>query len=333
MSERSSDECRVDLPAGDVGAALAAAPRFAWAAEVLGDDTARWIDVLRTLGRHDLTTARVIEPHLDALAILREAGVSPADLGAAPNDVWGVFASRAPGLRAVRSGADSGSAGVWRLDGTKPWCSLGSTLPWALVTAGTDEGQRMFAVRLDDDSVMAVDEPWISRGLAGIRSTGLTFSGTPAQPVGEPGFYLGRDGFAWGGIGVAAIWAGAVDAVAATLRQASTRREPDQIALMHLGRLEVATHVIDAVLDGAARSIDAGNACGAAGSALAARVRAVVAQVAEDALVTVGHAIGPGPLTSDETHARRVADLTVYLRQHHAERDLAAIGAASLERR
>ena len=38
------------------------------------------------------------------------------------------------------------------------------------------------------------------------------------------------------------------------------------------------------------------------------------------------------PLTSDETHARRVADLGVYVRQHHAERDLAAIGAATLER-
>ena len=40
----------------------------------------------------------------------------------------------------------------------------------------------------------------------------------------------------------------------------------------------------------------------------------------------VGHALGPAPLTGDEDHARRVADLTVYLRQHHAERDLARQG-------
>ncbi len=38
-------------------------------------------------------------------------------------------------------------------------------------------------------------------------------------------------------------------------------------------------------------------------------------------------AVGAGPLSHDEAHGRRVADLTVYLRQHHAERDLAELGA------
>jgi hypothetical protein len=32
-------------------------------------------------------------------------------------------------------------------------------------------------------------------------------------------------------------------------------------------------------------------------------------------------------LGEEEAHGRRVADLTVYLRQHHAERDLAELGA------
>ena len=40
----------------------------------------------------------------------------------------------------------------------------------------------------------------------------------------------------------------------------------------------------------------------------------------------VGRALGAGPLGHDEAHSRRVADLTVYLRQHHAERDLAQLG-------
>ncbi|HEY2199001.1 MAG TPA: acyl-CoA dehydrogenase, partial [Mycobacterium sp.] len=34
-----------------------------------------------------------------------------------------------------------------------------------------------------------------------------------------------------------------------------------------------------------------------------------------------------GPLCLDEQHARAVADLTVYVRQSHAERDLAALGS------
>ena len=40
-----------------------------------------------------------------------------------------------------------------------------------------------------------------------------------------------------------------------------------------------------------------------------------------------GHALGPGPLTQEEDHAKRVADLQVYVRQHHAERDDASLGS------
>ena len=35
---------------------------------------------------------------------------------------------------------------------------------------------------------------------------------------------------------------------------------------------------------------------------------------------------GPALLAQDEDHARRVADLQIYLRQHHAERDQASLG-------
>ena len=37
-------------------------------------------------------------------------------------------------------------------------------------------------------------------------------------------------------------------------------------------------------------------------------------------------ALGPAPLVTDETHARRVADLHLYLRQHHGPRDTARTG-------
>jgi hypothetical protein len=44
----------------------------------------------------------------------------------------------------------------------------------------------------------------------------------------------------------------------------------------------------------------------------------------------VAHALGPRPLGFDPVHVRRVADLELYVRQHHAERDLAALGARLL---
>jgi hypothetical protein len=48
-------------------------------------------------------------------------------------------------------------------------------------------------------------------------------------------------------------------------------------------------------------------------------------------MARVGRALGAGPLCHDEAHARRVADLTVYLRQHHAEGDLAELGTLAAE--
>lgn len=330
LAGQTTSERRFDFPAGDVGAALAAAPRLGDVAAALGPghDSARYTTLLRRLGAFDLTSARVIEPHLDATCILGQAQTSASALGLPGESVLGVFASRAPQLHALDS------AHGWTLRGHKPWCSLGGVLSHALITAGSDDGQRLFLVDLRRDDVTASEEPWVARGLAHIRSTGLDFDDTPATPIGGPGFYLERDGLAWGGIGVAAVWAGGVEALAETVRASLTRgsREPDQIALMHVGRLDVLTHVLDVTFADAAAAIDVGRAAGRDGRLLAGRVRAVAARAAEEALTIVGRALGPGPLAGDETHARRVADLTLYVRQHHAERDLATQGRQVLER-
>ncbi len=44
-----------------------------------------------------------------------------------------------------------------------------------------------------------------------------------------------------------------------------------------------------------------------------------------DALAILAE-LGASPLSHEEAHSHRVADLTVYLRQHHAGRDLAEPG-------
>ncbi|MEL4505998.1 acyl-CoA dehydrogenase family protein [Luteococcus sp. H138] len=312
------------LPRGDVTAALALAPHLSAVGAGLADPTGfgHYVHTLRSLGAHDLTSARVVEPHLDACAILAQAGTGPDAFG--EGSTWGVYASRAPGLHATEVD------GQWFLDGDKPWCSLADRLDRALVTAGTSEGQRLFVLDLGADGVDVLDQPWVARGLADIRSTGLRLHHVPVAPVEGPNFYLDRPGFAWGGIGVAAVWAGGVDALTERVHAAARDREPDQIALLHLGRLDALRHVIDATLADAVRQVETGCACGPDGALLAARVRCIVAEAGELALTVAGHALGPGPMTGDERHARLVGDLTVYLRQHHAERSLADLGRQSL---
>lgn len=282
-------------------------------------------ELLASVAARSVAAARILEPHLDAHGILHEAtaegrAVDLDALDASRESSWGVFAAEAGG---VRLRADREGDG-WRLHGTKPWCSLAGHLSHALVTAWIDDDRRrLFAVDLRAATVSARSGPWHARGLAQIVSAPVDFDGAPAVPVGEAGWYLRRPGFARGGAGVAACWWGGAVGLLAPLRAAAQRPAADQLAQVHLGRADTALWAARAVLAEAARAF----AAGGAPPMLATRARAIVFDAAETTLRVADHALGPLPLVADEAHAHRTADLALYLRQHHAERDLARIGA------
>lgn len=312
----------------DVGHALAlAADLTATAPPPGGGRTLERWDLLARVAAADLTTARVVEAHLDAVAILAEAraaGVEAPD--ATPGATWGVFAAEGPGVRLDAHRTPTG----WQVSGDKPWCSLAGRLSHALVTAHDGDDRRLLAVDLSAPGVTVHEGTWHARGLTDVPSGPVSFEAVCAEPVGDPGWYLRRPGFAHGGIGVAAAWFGGAVGVARALWRAAARREPDQIALLHLGETDLDLHAAATVMRAAAADVDAGRADGEAGAVLALRARSVVVRAAEAVLQHVGHGLGPAPLALDADHARRVADLTVYLRQHHAERDAAALGRALL---
>ena len=290
--------------------------------------TVEYFEVLATLACCDLTAARVAEAHLDALAIVYQAGLELAELVSAEDaavGTWGVFAAESGGTRLTAEARTAG--GEWRLSGTKPWCSLAGTLSYALVSAHvTASSWRLFAVSLRDPGVIADVDTWISYGLRAVPSGPVHFGNVPAVPVGGPDWYLTRPGFAWGGIGVAACWWGGAVGLARQVWAAAMEKDPDQIAAAHVGALDVALTAARTSLIAAAEQIDAGTATGADGVLLAARVRGLIARAVEDVIARTGHALGPAPLAFDARHAQRVADLQLYVRQHHAERDDAALG-------
>lgn len=291
-----------------------------------GGRTRRRWEWLATLGAYDLVQARVAEPHLDAVAILTEAGTSTQ----APA-TWGVWAAEGAGAQLVAS--TERPDGDPLLTGTKPWCSLAGEVSHALVTATTPDGGRgLFAVETAQEGFEVRPSTWEPDGLRAVTTSTTLMDGVRGTAVGDPGWYLSRPGFAWGGIGVAAIWFGGAVGLARRLLEQTRRREPDQVALMHLGAVDARLSAAASVLADSAARIDAGSAAGAAGALLAARLRQVVADAAEDVLLRCGHALGPGVLAHEPEHARRVADLTMYLRQHHAERDQAALGRLLLDR-
>jgi len=142
-----------------------------------------------------------------------------------------------------------------------------------------------------------------------------------ATPVGEPGSYSNRPGFAHGGAGVAACWYGGARGIGRTLLAAAAERDIGPHGLAHLGAVDIALHTARTMLETAAGEIDADPGDRENGGRLRAlRVRALIEATATEVMQRAGRALGAGPLCHDEAHGRRVADLTVYLRQHHSER-------------
>jgi alkylation response protein AidB-like acyl-CoA dehydrogenase len=289
-------------------------------------DAGAVVDLLVDAGERDLGLARAAEPHLDAVSIHAQAAAAGFGDGPHRGKAYGVFASEAPrGL--VRASA---SGDGWTLDGTKQWCSLADTLDRALVTATTASGDRMlFDVDLRGPGVEVLDAAWVARGLVEIPSGPVAFDAVAATPVGPAGWYLSRPGFHWGGIAVAACWIGGAVGLARDLLSALTPQSRE-FQFAHLGAVDTAISTALLVLADAADRIDDGSAEGDAGRVLAYRVRAVAAATADDVVRRVGRALGPGPLATDGPHAKRVSDLELYVRQHHAERDDAALGSALL---
>ncbi|HEX4017968.1 MAG TPA: acyl-CoA dehydrogenase [Frankiaceae bacterium] len=271
----------------------------------------------------DLALGRFIEAHTDALAILAELDGPTAR----PRERWGVWAAEGPQATVQAQAVD----GRWLLSGIKPWCSGAGICTHALVTAPGPDGPALWAVAIESATVRARAGNWRSVGLSGTATEPVEFLDAPASLVGAPGGYLTRPGFWHGAIGVAAVWWGGAAGIAAPLYEAASAGLTNPHAEAHLGAVEVMLESTAALLRQAAVGMDKDP--GDVGERAALTVRGAVEAAATEIIARVGRALGPGPLCHDRAHARRVADLSVYLRQTHAERDLARLAALAAGRR
>jgi alkylation response protein AidB-like acyl-CoA dehydrogenase len=276
----------------------------------------RW-GALADLGEEDLSLARLGEGHADAVAILAELG-GPAP---GPGSRWGVWAANPPGPNVTATNQGS----TWLLRGMKQYCSGARACTHALVTAAAHDGARLFAVGTEGLQPREDSRPFT--GMAGSDTLDVCFPWITAEPVGPPDGYVNRPGFSHGGVGVAACWYGGARGIARALVAAASERDIGPHALAHLGAVDIGLRTVRAALDRAADEIDADpDDLRDEGPLRALRVRTLTEAVATDVLARTGRALGAGALSGHEAHSRAVADLTVYLRQHHAERDLARLG-------
>ncbi|MDX6260224.1 MAG: hypothetical protein QOH84_1912 [Kribbellaceae bacterium] len=285
-----------------------------------GQTLERWA-ALALLGCQDLTLARLGEGHLDAVSILHQAGRTEV-----PGALYGVWAARSAGTGAQLTDDV--------LSGTVRFCSGAHSLDRALVAALTPAGDSMLLdIDLRDPRVCRQPGTWQAVGMDASDSPDVIFDNLPitaGDVVGPPGFYLGRPGFWWGGGGVAAVWyGGARGLVDRTVDYLRAGKGADEHQLAHLGDLETTLAAAESLLKATARLIDE-----APDTDVMRQIwilRAEVERAVRATIDQVPRITGPTPLSRDRAFAQALTDLQVYVRQHHAERDLAALGTLIIE--
>ena len=282
-----------------------------------GQTLQRWRALAQVAGL-DLALAKLFEGHTDAKAILHELAGETLD---APG-IWGVWAAEPPSARVH---INARSHDHVHLQGCKAWCSGALQIDHALLTAWDEQEQpQLVAVRLDQPGIRISERGWQATGMGLTASVEVDFEHALGRCVGASQEYLTRPGFWQGGAGIAACWYGAAAALAQPLKEACAGPKCEPHAAAHLGAVDAALFGAAAALRECAAWIDAHPSQCA--QLQVCRTRAHVESAVETVLRHVGRALGATPFCRNPHFARLSTDLPVFIRQSHAERDLAGLG-------
>jgi len=292
-------------------------------------DTRERLAALSDLARTEsLSVARLAEAHTDAVAIIIEAGEQPTK-GA----LYGVWASQTT-TQGVQFDPDSAT-----LTGSMGFASGLGIIDRALITVQTVDGRSLLIdvdltpnqtstqtpTHTPRDSIVGDTEKWSTPALVETATGPVTFDGHvvgPSSTVGPEGFYLSRPGFWHGACGPAACWAGGASGL---IDAAGDMVDDDPHRRAHLGAMVAHEWVLTSLLHVAGAEIDRAPHDTRAGERRARALRFTVAEICRDVVDRFGRAFGPRPHVQSRELAQRIIDLDLYIKQHHAERELPAL--------
>lgn len=289
-------------------------------------------DVLRVIGRADLSLGRLYEGHVNALKLFDWYGradqiawlSSVLEQGA----LFGVWATEpAPGvqLRPTGGGLD--------LVGAKSFATGAGGLAYALITAQPEDGPRRLVVVPADRADRADLSGWRVRGMRATGSGRYDVTGFPVQTrdlLGAPGDYDRDPRFTAGAWRFCAVQLGGVEGLLTEMRDAlSDGARADPLQRARFAEAVVATRtaglwVREAAVRAAVDDPDAPD--------FARLTRGVVERAALDVMEHAARAVGTRSAFDGQRIDKIIRDLSLYLRQAGPDyaRDQAAI--AWLER-
>jgi alkylation response protein AidB-like acyl-CoA dehydrogenase len=285
------------------------------------------LQVLRIIGRADLSLGRLFEGHVNALKLFAWYGNECQTREMAEilrqGNMFGVWATEPPpGVTLQRDGVR------WRLNGRKSFATGAGSLAYAVVTAQPDSGpRRMVIVRADKPSRTDLSG-WRVRGMRATTSGTYDLSGIePTAPdfLGAAGDYDREPRFTAGAWRFAAVQLGGIEALLIETRaamSASARNDPLQ-RLKFAKAVEATRTAYLWVREAASRAADELPDA----KALVQMTRGVVERAGLDVMELAARIIGTRSAFEGQRIDKISRDLSLYLRQggpDHA-RDQAAL--------
>jgi alkylation response protein AidB-like acyl-CoA dehydrogenase len=176
------------------------------------DPAALWA-ALVALGHADLSAGRLFEGHVNVLRLLHEHGDAPQRAAAAGAGLLAIWGADDPAAPVVLEGG--------RLRGRKLFCSGGTAVGAALVTARTPAGPVLAWVPRPEAARFEDGPAWPLSGMRASESRACTLDGIAVPPqrvVGGPGSYLAQPGFSGGIWRILALQLGAMRRLDEALR-------------------------------------------------------------------------------------------------------------------
>lgn len=285
------------------------------------------LDLLRIVGRADLSLGRLYEGHVNAMKLYGWYGSTKQKvwLGQVLDEdaMFGVWATEpAPGV-SLHEDADG-----FRLEGAKSFATGAGGLAYALITARPAEGPRRLVAVPADVASRADLSGWRVRGMRATGSGSYDLSGLQPGPLdllGAPGDYDRDPRFTAGAWRFCAVQLGGIEGLLIEMRKALSdvaRQDPlqrakfaDAVAATRTAGLWVR----EAALRAAKDDPDAPD--------FARMTRGVVERSALDVMELAARAIGTRSAFDGQRIDKIIRDLSLYLRQAGPDyaRDQAAI--------
>ena len=303
--------------------------------------TADLLEMLRHIGRGNLSVGRIFEGHLNALLLIEEYGTPEQQrrwyADAAARHVFAVWNTEmADGVTFARE-----TDGGIHLTGAKSFCSGSTQISRPLITGnlreagGESAGWQLAVVPLDRHDPVVDRTFWTTLGMRNSVSHKIDFTGIhlgAEQLLGAPDDYNRQPFLTAGSVRFAAVQLGGAEAIlhatCAYLHGVGRTDDPHQ--RRRVARMTVAVESARLWLPRAGDVIDRG----ADASEIiytANMVRTVVAEACRTCLQLSDECVGARGMLPPQDLARLHADLLVYLRQPAPDAALDAIGQHTLD--